>query len=274
VGIADIDTIVSKESYNVSLLAAGGVISAIESVMSKKFQNAFGFVRPPGHHAGPNYSKGFCIFNNISIGASYLLKKFKLNRVLIIDIDSHHGNGTQEIFYKNKKVLFISLHEDPFEFPLTGFVDEVGEKEGLGYTVNIPLPYGTGDKIYLKAFNTIAFPIIKQYQPEFILVSTGFDGHYRDPVGSLSLSSYSYLKIFDILLELSSKFCQEKIVSILEGGYDLKILGKIATATTARLAKIPYIFEDRRTVAIPKTRKKGEKIIDKVREIQSSFWRI
>ena len=161
---------------------------------------------------------GFCVFNNVAVAASHLREKFGLDRVLVLDVDAHHGNGTQEIFYRSSNVLYVSLHEDPIEFPLTGFVDEVGEGKGLGYTVNVPLPYGADDRIYLKAFNEIAVPIITQYKPQFILVSTGFDNHHTDPVADLSLSAYSYIKIFDAILESAAKFCQGKLVASLEGG--------------------------------------------------------
>ena len=249
-------------------------MKAVDPVMKGKFRNAFALVRPPGHHAGPYYAMGFCVFNNIAVAASHLLENFNLNRVLILDIDAHHGNGTQETFYRSNKVLYISLHEDPSVFPLTGFAEENGEDEGLGYTVNIPLPFGTNDRIYLKAFNEIAIPIITQYKPQFILVSTGFDNHHTDPVADLSLSAYSYIKIFDAILESAAKFCQGKLVASLEGGYNLRFLGKLAAAVTARMAEIPYSFRDKRSGAVSDIRKKGEKTIEKVKKIHSSFWDI
>jgi len=267
------DTMVSPESYDVARLAAGGTVKAVDLVMAGKCRNAFAFVRPPGHHAGPNYPMGFCVFNNVAVAAAHLLEKFSLDRVLILDVDAHHGNGTQDIFYRSGRVLYVSLHEDPIEFPLTGFADEVGEDDGLGYTVNVPLPYGTDDRIYLRAFNEIAVPIINQYKPQFILVSTGFDNHYADPVGNLSLSALSYVKIFDAVLESASKFCQGKLVAVLEGGYSLRFLGKLACAVTAKMAEIPYVIHDRHRGAGVKIRKKGEKTIEQVKKIQSSFWK-
>ena len=268
------DTVVSRESYEVARLAAGGALKAVDMVMAGKFRNAFAFVRPPGHHSGPDYAMGFCVFNNIALAASHLLEKFNLNRVLILDIDAHHGNGTQEIFYRNNKVLYISLHEDPIEFPLTGFAEEIGEDEGLGYTVNIPLPFGTNDRIYLRAFNEIAVPIIMEYKPQFILISTGFDNHHTDPVAEMSLSAFSYTEIFDTILESAAKFCQGKLVAVLEGGYNLRFLGKMATAVTARMAGIPYSIKDKHRGAGINIRKKGEKTIEQVKKLQSSFWKI
>jgi len=268
------DTVVSSESYEVARLAAGGTVKAADLVMMGKYRNAFAFVRPPGHHAGSGYPMGFCVFNNVAVAASYLLENFSLDRVLILDIDAHHGNGTQEIFYRSNRVLYVSLHEDPTEFPLTGFSDEVGEDEGLGYTVNIPLPYGTDNRIYLRAFNEIAAPIINQYKPQFILVSTGFDNHYTDPVGNLSLSALSYAKIFDAILESASKFCQGKLVTVLEGGYSLRFLGKMACAVTAQMAEISYSIRDKHHAAGINVQRKGEKTINRIKKLQSSFWNI
>ncbi|PVX23498.1 MAG: hypothetical protein CW716_12105 [Candidatus Bathyarchaeum sp.] len=268
------DTVVSSRSYEVARLAAGGAVKATDMVMRGQYRNAFAFVRPPGHHAGPDYPMGFCVFNNVALAAAYLQKKFGLERVLILDIDAHHGNGTQDIFYKSSKVLYVSLHEDPIEFPLTGFVDEVGKNRGQGYSVNIPLPYGTGDKIYFRAFNEIAAPIINQYKPQFILVSTGFDNHYADPVGNLSLSAFTYTKIFDSVLKSAEKFCQGKVVAVLEGGYSMRFLGKMACAVTAKMANIPYKLKDKHQSAGVKVQRKGEKTIDQVKQIQSRFWNI
>ena len=268
------DTEVSLESYDVALLAAGGTWNAVNTVMNGMYKNSIAFIRPPGHHAGSDYAMGFCVFNNVAVAASQLIEKFNLNRVLILDIDAHHGNGTQEIFYKNNKVLYISLHEDPIEFPLTGFATELGEDEGLGFSVNLPFPYGTDDKTYFRGYNEIVEPIIRQFKPQFILVSLGFDNHYSDPIGNLQLSSDSYLKIFDSLLNLSSHFCQGKMVAVLEGGYNLRILGKLACAITAKMAGIPYKMKDKRQGSILKIRKEGQKTINKIKQIQTPFWKL
>jgi len=163
---------------------------------------------------------------------------------LILDVDAHHGNGTQEIFYKTSKVLYISIHQDPREFPGTGFTDEIGEGEGLGYTVNIPLPFGTNDKIYLKAVNEIVKPITRQYKPQFILVSAGLDGHYMDPVGRLSLSVPCYQEVYETIVNLASETCRGKLVSVLEGGYSLNFVGKIAAAALAKMSRAFYNVDD------------------------------
>ncbi|MDG6223750.1 MAG: histone deacetylase [Candidatus Bathyarchaeota archaeon] len=266
------DTVVSSKSYEVARLAAGGALKAVDYVMEKKCNNGFAFVRPPGHHAGFNYPMGFCVFNNVALAAAHLLKSFSLERVLILDIDAHHGNGTQEIFYNNEKVLYISMHEDPIEFPLTGFVDEVGEGKGKGYSVNVPFPYGIDDKIFLTGFNEVVAPIIHQYKPQFILVSTGFDSHYSDPIGNLYVSSRSYMKIFDFVLEIAAKFCQGKIVSVLEGGYSMQFLGKLACAVTAKMADIPYFIDDKPYCAEPIVQKKAKFMLRQIKKSQSHFW--
>ena len=272
-GLLDLgDTIVSPESFEVALLAVGGAMKAVDLVMAGKFRNAFALVRPPGHHAGPYYAMGFCIFNNTAVAATHLLRHFNMDRVLILDIDAHHGNGTQEIFYGSDRVLYVSLHQDPMKFPGTGFVDEVGEGKGLGYTVNVPFPFRINDQIYSKAFDQIVVPIIQQYKPQFILVSTGFDNHYTDPVASLSLSTLSYGKIFGKVLELASEFCAGKLVATLEGGYSLRFLGRMAVWVIARMAEVPYFIKDRRPVAGPGIRKQAEKTIKEVKRVQSSFW--
>ncbi len=273
-GLLDLsDTVVSPKSFEVALLAVGGAVGAVKLVAEKKFQNAFALVRPPGHHAGRYYALGFCVFNNVAVAAENLIRYFGLKRILILDVDSHHGNGTQEIFYNTNKVLYFGLHEDPRGFPGTGFVDEVGELEGQGYTVNIPLPFRTSDKAYLKAFDQIVTPIAQQYKPEFILVSAGFDGFYPDPIGSLSLSAHIYTEIYFRTLNLSSQFCNGRLVAILEGGYHLETLGRLVSSAIARLANISYTTASKRSLhRSARLERKAERIINEVKRVQSSFW--
>jgi acetoin utilization deacetylase AcuC-like enzyme len=274
-GLIDLeDTVVSPESFEVALYAVGGTVKAVNLVMEKKFENAFALVRPPGHHAEKFRAKGFCIFNNVAIAARYLLKKFNLQRILILDIDAHHGNGTQETFYETNKVLYISLHQDPRIFPGTGFIDEIGEGEGLGYNVNIPFPFRTGDQIYLKAIREVATPIIYQYKPQFILVSAGLDGHYTDPVASLSLSALCYQEIYEIIVNLASEICDGRLVSVLEGGYSLKFVGKIATAVIARMSDAFYVVSDKAPATSKNSIKHGGKVIEDVKEVQRVFWNL
>jgi acetoin utilization deacetylase AcuC-like enzyme len=266
------DTVVCPDSFEVARLAVGGALQAVDSVMTGTTTNAFALVRPPGHHAGPHYALGFCLFNNVAIAASYLLHHFNLSRILILDIDAHHGNGTQDIFYNTPHVLYISLHQDPTFFPGFGFIDEVGTEEGEGYTVNIPLPFQSDDHIYLTAFNQIVIPIIQQFKPQFILISAGFDGHYTDPVADLSLSTFSYLQIFKKALALASHYCSGKLVAILEGGYSLRILGNLTTAVIARMAGLPYRLREKRPVAALELREESEQIIAEMKRFQSMYW--
>lgn len=275
-GLFDLgDTVVSPKSYEAAVLAVGALIDAVNMVVDGKAKNAFALVRPPGHHAGAYYALGFCLFNNIAIAASHLLHRLDYSRVLILDIDAHHGNGTQEIFYSTRQVLYISLHQDLKAFPGTGLVKETGDGEGVGYTVNVPLPLKTNDAIYVQTFEDIVTPIAHQYKPEFILVSAGFDGHYKDPVGRLSLSMKCYEDIFTKIVALSTQLCQGRLVVTLEGGYSpSNFLGKMATVATAKMADVMYHVEDNIPEANPRTLKEAEQIINSVKHIQSSFWRL
>lgn len=272
-GILDLgDTAVSPESFDVAKLAVGGALKAVDDVMRGESENAFAFVRPPGHHAGPYYAMGFCIFNNVALAAAHLLNSFNLKRVLILDIDAHHGNGTQEIFYRTNEVLYVSLHQDPTDFPGTGFIDETGEEEGLGYTVNVPFPFQTGDSAYWKAVKEIVIPIVSQYRPQFILVSAGFDGYYRDTVAGLSLSAFIYPRIFRTILELAHQLCSNRVVAVLEGGYRTSFLRKAAVATVAQMAGLKYKISDKRPPLNLETQRMAEKIIEDAKRVQSSFW--
>jgi acetoin utilization deacetylase AcuC-like enzyme len=273
-GLLDLgDTVACPKSFEISLLAVGGAVEAAKLVATGKFQNAFALVRPPGHHAGRYYALGFCIFNNVAVAAQFLLNRFGLKRVLILDIDAHHGNGTQEIFFDTSRVLYISLHQDPRGFPGTGFIDEIGENDGIGYTVNLPLPFRTSDDVYLKAFNKVAVPIIQQYKPQFILVSVGFDGYYADPVGYLSLSISIYKRIFSRILGLASQLSHGKLVAVLEGGYNLKVLGKIACSVIAKLAEVPYTLKNKSSLrSSSRLVKQGERVIGEAKRVHSAFW--
>ena len=274
-GVLDLgDTVVSSKSCQVAMLAVGAVVDAVNMVFECRANNAFALVRPPGHHAGPYYALGFCLFNNVAVAASYLLSHMGLNRVLILDVDTHHGNGTQEIFYGTDKVLYISLHEDSIGFPGTGFVDELGECEGLGFTVNVPLPFKIGDADYQRAFDEIVVPIAHQYEPEFILVSAGFDGHYTDPVGDLSLSMKGYEETFAKIVNLAAKVCAGKLVASLEGGYSLNFLGKMVTSAISKMAKSSYRVSDSRPTGHPRVQRKAEQIITDVKRVQSAFWEL
>jgi len=267
-------TAISQGSFLAASFAAGGAIRAVEFVMKGRLKNAFVLCRPPGHHAGYAYADGFCIFNNVALAAKYLINEFSLDGILIFDIDAHHGNGTQEIFYDTDEVLYISLHEDPSEFPGTGFVNEIGDGRGTGYTVNIPFPYGTSDHAYWRAIKSIVTPIIEQYEPRFILISAGFDGYFRDFIGELSLSAYIYPSIFQIMLDLAHKFSGDRLVAILEGGYRLGFLKKIIPAVISRMAGLEFNLRDDRPKIDLTAQRSAEKIVEEAREIQSRFWNL
>ena len=266
------DTIVSSESFDVARLAVGGALKAVDKVMKEESKNAFAFVRPPGHHAGPYYAMGFCIFNNVALAAAHLLRDFGLKRILILDIDAHHGNGTQETFYETSEVLYISLHQDPRGFPGTGFTDETGKDEGLGYTVNIPFSFQTSDSVYWRAIKEVVIPIVYQYKPQFILVSAGFDGYYRDTVAGLSLSAFIYPRVFRAVLDLAHQLCHDRVVAVLEGGYRISFLRKVAVSTVAQMAGLTYKISDKRPSLDLVTQRMAEKIIEDVKRVQSSFW--
>ena len=215
----DGDTIVSPGSKDATSDAVGSIITAIDGVQNKNFNNAFCAVRPPGHHAEKNKAMGFCIYNNVAVGANYLIDKYKLKKVAIIDFDVHHGNGTQDIFYDNEKVLYISTHQYPY-YPGSGTNDEKGKHNNI---LNIPLPAGTTSEEYLNAYEFVLNKI-KEFKPEFILLSAGFDAHKDDPLAQLQLESKDFYSITKRTLELSKQYCDGKVVSILEGGYDLLAL--------------------------------------------------
>ena len=215
----DGDTIVSPGSKQAALDAVGSIIAAIDGVQSKEFQNAFCAVRPPGHHAEKNKAMGFCIYNNVAVGAQYLLDKYKLNKVAIVDFDVHHGNGTQDIFYDNEKVLYISTHQYPF-YPGTGGDNEKGKYNNI---FNVPLPAGTTSEEYLNAYEFV-LKKLKEFKPEFILFSAGFDAHENDPLAQFQLKSKDFYELTKRTLSLAKSCCNGKVVSILEGGYDLNAL--------------------------------------------------
>ena len=219
----DGDTIISPGSKDATLDAVGSIIAAIEGVQNNEFQNAFCAVRPPGHHAEKSKAMGFCIYNNVAVGAKYLIEKYKYKKIAIFDFDVHHFNGTQDIFYNNEKVLGISTHQYPF-YPGTGSENEKGKFDNI---YNIPLPAGTNSYEY---FNALEFGLnkLRQFKPEFILISAGFDSHKDDPLAQFELDSNDFYKITKRILKISKECSNGKVVSILEGGYDLSALAESA----------------------------------------------
>jgi acetoin utilization deacetylase AcuC-like enzyme len=215
----DGDTVVSPGSKEATKDAVGSIITAIDGVQQKEFKNAFCAVRPPGHHAEKDKAMGFCIYNNVAVGANYLIEKYKYNKVAIIDFDVHHGNGTQDIFYDNEKVLYISTHQYPY-YPGSGSEKETGKFNNI---LNIPLEAGTTAEQYLNAYENV-LKKLKEFKPEFLLFSAGFDAHINDPLAQLRLSSEDFYHLTKRTLQISKSLCNGNVVSILEGGYDLKAL--------------------------------------------------
>jgi len=215
----DGDTVVSPGSKEATKDAVGSIIAAIDGVQQKEFKNAFCAVRPPGHHAEKDKAMGFCIYNNVAVGANYLIEKYKYSKVAIIDFDVHHGNGTQDIFYDNEKVLYISTHQYPY-YPGSGSEKETGKFNNI---LNIPLEAGTTAIEYLNAYENV-LKKLKEFKPEFLLFSAGFDAHIDDPLAQLRLNSEDFYHLTKRTLEISKSMCNGNVVSILEGGYDLKAL--------------------------------------------------
>ena len=229
-GWLDPDTVMSPKSYEAALYAAGGVLVAAEAVIKGKVDNAFALVRPPGHHAVRDRAMGFCIFNNVAIAAKFALSKFNLNRVLIADFDVHHGNGTQDAFYADPKVLYFSIHQYPF-YPGTGWMDETGTGAGEGTTVNFPMAAGWGDEEYLRAFNEVLVPVARRFQPELIMVSAGFDPHWADHLAMMKVTITCFAQMATILKGLAAELCQGRLVFTLEGGYNLRVVASSIKAT-------------------------------------------
>jgi len=227
-GLPDVDhqdNSICRDTYDIALLAAGGVLKAIDQLMAGRIDNAFCAVRPPGHHAETEKAMGFCFFNNVAIGARYLQQHWGLEKIAIIDFDVHHGNGTQQIFENDSSVFYYSIHEHPsFAYPGTGRDFERGSAEGEGYTLNTPILPGRGDMDYRKKLTTDMIPAIKSFEPEVILVSAGFDGHSSDLMSGINLSAEGYKLISETIMNLANRYTGGRLISVLEGGYNLDIL--------------------------------------------------
>jgi acetoin utilization deacetylase AcuC-like enzyme len=237
-GALDPDTWVFPHSMEAARLAAGAAIEAVSDVMGGPDRRAVCLVRPPGHHARPGDGMGFCIFGNVALAAAEALDRFRLNRVLIVDFDVHHGNGTQEIFYASDRVGFLSVHRYPF-YPGTGSKDETGTGPGLGHTLNIPLPYGTPRAHYHAALSAGLHSLADRIKPELVLISAGFDAHAEDPVGDLGLEVDDFDKITREIVKVAEAHAQGRILSVLEGGYNIPILAACVAAHLHALGAEP-----------------------------------
>lgn len=218
-----LDTGICPDSYDVALLAVGGALAASDMVMEGRIKRAFCALRPPGHHAERDRAMGFCLFNNIAIATRYLQEHHDIQKILIVDWDVHHGNGTQAAFYDDPTVFYFSIHQYP-HYPGTGSRAERGMDNGLGFTLNVPVPPGSGDKDYISAFEKELLPQAEEFDPDFILISAGFDPHRDDPLSSINLSEEGFSKLTEMVIDLAEKTCEGRVISLLEGGYNLKAL--------------------------------------------------
>ncbi len=228
-GSLDPDTYMNEASWEAATWSAGAALRAVEAVMGGECQNAFALARPPGHHATANQAMGFCLLNNIAIAARYALDQFGLERVAIVDYDVHHGNGTQDIFYYEPRVLFCSTHAWPC-YPGTGPATDMGAGAGSGTTLNVPLPLGVGDRGYIQVFERLIVPALRHWQPQLILVSAGYDAHWSDPIGPMVLSVAGYAQLTRMLYDSAAELCAGRLILVLEGGYNLEALGACVVA--------------------------------------------
>jgi len=230
------DTTVGHESYDIALLSTGGVLRVAEAVAIGTVKNAFAMVRPPGHHATQGQSMGFCLFNNIAIAARYLQREQGIGKVAIVDWDVHHGNGTQDIFYEDETVFFFSIHQSPL-YPGTGSSYERGSGKARGTTLNMPMPEGSGDNEYTAVFTDVLIPALRDFSPEVILISAGFDGHYLDPLSGAELTADGFSTLTDLILELAQETASGRVISALEGGYSLEGVSECVVGHVERLLK-------------------------------------
>ncbi len=276
-GIIDWDTNIPVGVFERALLAVGGALRAVEAVLKGEVDNAFAMVRPPGHHAKPYTGAGFCYFNNVAIAVKWLLKK-GIKRVLILDWDAHHGDGTQEIFYEDDRVLYISTHQMPL-YPGTGYPEEVGDGRGEGYTINIPLPPGTSDAEYLTVFDEIIKPVAFEFEPEFIIISAGQDNHFTDPITDLALTARGYAELMRRAVEISKELCDKRLAAVLEGGYSMEAIAYTNLGIICAMAELDlkYIREPEDYLKILKLRRRDvrdivRRNIETVKRIHSKYW--
>ncbi len=230
----DPDTIVCSDSYAVALKAVAGTLAAADAVMTGETSRVFCAVRPPGHHAESHRPMGFCLFNNVAILARYLQQQHGLDKILIIDWDVHHGNGTQHIFEDDPSVFYISTHQYPF-YPGTGAITETGHGRGQGYTQNYPLRQGSGDDVYIEVFEQLLLPRALEYRPDFVLLSAGFDAHYADPLAHMQVTEEGYRRMTQVVKEIAATCTNQRLISVLEGGYNLDALGRSVATHVAEL---------------------------------------
>ncbi len=272
--ILDPDTSANAHSFESAVRAAGGVISCVEAVAGGGLTAAFALVRPPGHHAETDRAMGFCLFNNVAVGAEYALRRLGLERVLVVDWDVHHGNGTMHSFYTTDRVLFFSAHQYPY-YPGTGAIDELGAGPGKGFTVNVPLPAGQGDEEYAAIFQRILVPIAREYKPQVILVSAGFDIARGDPLADMQVTSAGFARLTEMLLDVSAEFCPGRLVFTLEGGYALDSLaGGVSAVLETLVGRGTSGVGPAARNGSPNPNKATAAVIDSVLAALRPFWKL
>jgi acetoin utilization deacetylase AcuC-like enzyme len=267
------DTSTSARSFEAASLAAGGLCELIRAVWTGDLKNGFALVRPPGHHAERDRAMGFCLFNNVAIGAHYAIKNFSLERVLIVDWDVHHGNGTQNTFYSDPRVLYFSTHRYGFFYPGSGAATEVGHGKGEGFTVNVPLEGGSGDPEYAAIFERILKPIALEYRPQLVLVSAGFDTHYDDPLGGMEVTETGFARLTQILMEVAEATAQEKLVLTLEGGYDIEGEKRSVAAVLRELSQVSPLDKKELVDKEKKSDQRIGRLILRSSDIQRRYWK-
>ncbi|MEW6173094.1 MAG: histone deacetylase [Bacillota bacterium] len=267
-GHLDPDTVASPRSFDVALLAVGGALEAVDAVMEGRLDRVLALVRPPGHHALPNRAMGFCLFNNVAVAARYAKQKYKIKRVLIIDWDYHHGNGTEAAFYAEPGVLYFSTHSAA-GYPGTGWVERKGEGSGEGFNINVPLPDIAGDEDLKYVFQEVLVPVAAEYAPELILVSAGQDGYRDDPIAGMNLTAAGYGALAAMVREIADRSAEGRIAGVLEGGYDLEGLGECVSAIlTAWMQKEEYLKEPAGEVNLQVVA-----VVTSVKETHQEYWR-
>lgn len=266
----DPDTVTSEQSCMAAFLAAGGVFEAVEAVISGSLDNAFALIRPPGHHAERDRQMGFCLFNNVALAAEYARRRHGLERVLIVDFDLHHPNGTQHIFEDSDHVLLFTTHRFPF-FPGSGAIEEVGFGPGAGYTVNVPLPAHCDDADFSIVYEQLLLPLGEAFRPQLVLVSAGFDTHFDDPIGGMRMTERGYGRIMRMVMQIADAHCRGGVIVMLEGGYDLSAMRKSARAVLETMLQ-PEAHES----ASPALRSGSPvpDIIDSVRLVHGPYWKV
>ena len=268
----DADTYTSPESYDIARLAAGAAVDAVERVMGGPHTTALAMVRPPGHHAERNRAMGFCLFNNVAVAAAHA-RAMGAGRVAIVDYDVHHGNGTQHTFESDPSVLYISTHQHPY-YPGTGAVDEVGIGAGQGFTVNLPLESGATDSDYRLVFDEVIVPVLRQFAPDLVLVSAGFDAHERDPLATMRVTSACFGAMTRALRGVADEVCNGRIALVTEGGYDLPALGASLDAVVQALASSPMLSPEPAWPASAVASSRGRASADAAKRSLKRFWKV